>query len=130
MKYFPLNPIVVQAPFQQWGIDFIANIKDNSSTGYYWILTAIDYFTKWVEVIPTKKETDVVVMDFLEDKIITRFIVPATIITDNGTCFVSNEMSSFCFKYGIVLSHSSNYYPQGNGLCWSRVPQLQKKLLF
>ena len=28
-------------------------------------------------------------------------------------------MSSFCFKYGIVLSHSSNYYPQGNGLAKS-----------
>lgn len=25
-------------------------------------------------------------------------------------------MSTFCFNYGIVLSQSSNYYPQGNGL--------------
>ena len=28
-------------------------------------------------------------------------------------------MSSFCFKYGIILSHSSNYYPQGNRLAES-----------
>ena len=93
--------------------------KDNSSNGYSWILTTTDYFTKWVEVIPTKKETNAVVMDFLEDNIITRFGVPARIITDNGPCFVSSKMSSFCFKYGIVLSHSSNYYPQGNGLAES-----------
>ena len=66
--------------------------------------------------IPTKKATDVVVMDFLEDKILTRFGVPARMITDNGPCFVSSEISSFYFNYGIVLSHSSNYYPQGNGL--------------
>ena len=111
MKAFPLNPIVVQAPFQQWGLDFIGKFKYNSSSGYSWILTATDYFTKWVEAIPTKKETDAIVMDFLEDKIITRFGVPARIITDNGPCFVSSEMSSFCFKYGIFLSHSSNYYP-------------------
>ena len=58
-------------------------------------------------------------MDFLEDKIITRFGVPTRIITDNGPCFVSSKMSSFYFKYGIVLSHSSNYYPQGNGLAES-----------
>ena len=70
-------------------------------------------------MIPTKKETDAVVMDFLEYKIITRFGVPARIITDNGPCFISSEMSSFCFKYSIVLSHSSNYYPQGNGLAKS-----------
>ena len=45
--------------------------------------------------------------------------MPAKIIMDNGLCFVSSKMSSFYFKYGIVLSHSSNYYPQGNGLAKS-----------
>ena len=101
MKALPLNPIGVQAPFQQWGLDFIGKFKDNSSNGYSWILTTTDYFTKWVEAIPTKKATDAIVMDFLEDKIITRFGVPARIITDNGPCFVSFEMSYFCFKYGV-----------------------------
>jgi transposase InsO family protein len=115
----PLQPVVVEAPFQQWGLDFIGQFKDNSSNGFTWILTATDYFTKWVEAIPTKWATDKVVMDFLEDKIITRFGVPAKITTDNAKAFSSTELSSFCFKYGIVLSHSSNYYPQGNGLAES-----------
>ena len=84
MGALPLNPIVFQAPFQQWGLDFIDKFKDNLSNGYSWILTTMDYFTKWVEAIPTKKATDAIVMDFLEDKIITRFGVPARIITDNG----------------------------------------------
>ena len=96
-------------------LDFEAS-NNVAEYGYSWILTTTDYFTKWLEAIPTKKATDAIVMDFLEDKIITRFGVPARIIMDNGPCFVSSEMSSFCFKYGIVLSHSSNYYPQGNGL--------------
>jgi transposase InsO family protein len=115
----PLQPVVVEAPFQQWGLDFIGQFKDNSSNGYTWILTATDYFTKWVEAIPTKSTTDKVVMNFLEDKIITRFGVPARITTDNAKDFSSTEFSSFFFKYGIVLSHSSNYYPQGNGLAES-----------
>ena len=54
-------------------------------------------------------------MDFLEDRIITRFGVPARLTTDNAKEFSSTEFSPFCFKYGITLSHSSNYYPQGNG---------------
>jgi hypothetical protein len=29
-------------------------------------------------------------------------------------------LNDFFFKYGIILSHSSNYYPQGNGLVESR----------
>ena len=55
-------------------------------------------------------------MDFLEDKLITRFVVHSKIvITDNAKVYCSAEMSSFCFKYGIILSHASDYYPQGNG---------------
>ena len=111
----PLKPVVIEAPFQQWGLDFIGQFKDNSSNGYTWIITATDYFTKWVEAIPTKSATDKVVMDFLEDRIITRFGVPTRITTDNAKAFSSTKFSSFCFKYGITLSHSSNYYPQGNG---------------
>jgi hypothetical protein len=106
---------VVEAPFQQWGLDFIGKFKDNSSNGYPWLLTATDYFTKWVEAIPTKSTTKKVVMDFHEDKIITRFGVSSKIVTDNSKAFCSTEMSSFCFKYGIILSHASDYYPRGNG---------------
>jgi hypothetical protein len=112
----PLKPIIVEAPFQQWGLDFIGEFKDNSSNGYRWILTTTDYFTRWVEAIPTKKAMEEVVMKFLEEKIITRFGVPAKITTDNAKAFSSMALNEFCFKYGIVLSHSSNYYPQGNGL--------------
>lgn len=79
-------------------------------------MTPIDYLTKWVEAIPTKHVTEKLVMDFLEDKIITHFGVPTKITIDNAKDFSSAEFSSFFFKYGIVLSHSSNYYPRGNGL--------------
>lgn len=111
----PLQPIVIEAPFQHWGLDFIGKFKDNSSNGYSWIITATNYFTKWVEAIPTKTATEKVVMDFLEDRIITRFGVPTKITADNAKCFRSTIFTFFCFKYGIILSHSSNYYPQGNG---------------
>jgi len=84
--------------------------KDNSKNGHKWILTAIDYFTKWVEAIPNKKETNQVVMDFLEDKIITRFSVPIKTITDNAKGFDSIALTSMCNKYGRIFPHSSNYY--------------------
>jgi hypothetical protein len=111
----PLQPVVVEAPFQQWGLEFIGKFNDNSSNGYSWVLIATDYFTKWVEAIPTKSATEKVVMDFLEDRIITRFGVPSKIVTDNAKAFCSAEISVFFFKYGIILSHASDYYPQGNG---------------
>jgi hypothetical protein len=75
---------VVEAPFQQWGLDFIEKFNDNLSNGYSWVITATDYFTKWVEAISTKSATKKVVMDFLVDRIITRFGVPSKIVTDNA----------------------------------------------
>jgi hypothetical protein len=71
------------------------------------------------ESIPTKKSIEEVVMNFLEERIITIFGVPSKITTDNSKSLSSLALVEFCFKYGIVLSHSSNYYPQGNGLAES-----------
>jgi hypothetical protein len=64
-----------------------------------------------VESIPTKKTMEEVMMKFLKEKIIPRFGVPAKITTDNAKAFSSMALNKFCFKYGIFLSHYSNYYP-------------------
>ena len=48
----PLRPIATERPFQQWGFDFIGEIHPSSSGQHRWILTATDYFTKWIEVVP------------------------------------------------------------------------------
>ena len=42
----PLKPIVVNAHFQQWDLDFIGEINPASSGKHKWILTATDFFTK------------------------------------------------------------------------------------
>jgi hypothetical protein len=72
----PLVLVKTEAPFQQWGLDFIGEINPHFSAQLKWILTAADYFTKWVEAIPTKRETDSVLIDFLEDNILSRFGYP------------------------------------------------------
>jgi hypothetical protein len=62
------------------------------------ILTATDYFTKWVEAIPTKRATNLVVIDFLEDNILFRFGFPGKIVTDNAQSFKSMAMINFYQK--------------------------------
>lgn len=111
----PLRLVEVQAPFQQWGIDFIGEISNKSSGGHSWILVATDYFTKWVEAILVRRSTSKVVNNFLLNNIIIRFGCPEKIVTDNAMCFRSQEYKDFCEKYGITRSSSSSYHPQGNG---------------
>jgi transposase InsO family protein len=59
---------------------------------------------------------DLVVINFLEEKILSIFVFPRKIIIDNAQAFKSMEMVNFFQKYNIVLGHSTTYYPQGNGL--------------
>ena len=49
-------------PFLQWGLDFIGEIDPLSLYQNCWILIAIDYFTKWIEAIPTRQENDSVII--------------------------------------------------------------------
>jgi hypothetical protein len=69
-----------------------------------------------VEEIPTRATTDLVIIKFLEENILSRFGCPRKIITDNSQAFKSSKLLQFCQNYNIELGHSIAYYPQGNGL--------------
>eukprot|EP00253_Pinus_taeda_P028990 PITA_28990 len=114
-SYFPCP----SGPFQQRGLDFIGEIHPSSSGQHRWILTATDYFTKWIEAIPCRQPNDSIIIQFLETNILSRFGCPKKIITDNAAAFKSKKMINFCHKYHITLGHSTAYYPQGNGLAES-----------
>ena len=68
----PLQPVIVEGPFQQWGLDFMSESKYNLSNDQKW-MTCTNFFTKWAKSIPTKKDTDEVVINFMEERILTRF---------------------------------------------------------
>ena len=107
----PLKPIFVDPPFQQWGLDFIGEINPTSPGQHRWILTTTDYFTKWVEVVPTRQATDAVIIKFLLSNIMSRFGCPRKIVTDNAKVFTSSKLVKFCSNYNIIMSHSITYYP-------------------
>ncbi|KAM1401780.1 hypothetical protein ACFX2F_028885 [Malus domestica] len=111
----PLNPVVKPWPFRGWAMDFIGQIYPASSKGHTFIIVATDYFTKWVEASAVKSITSTVVKNFIETKILHRYGVPETIVTDRGPSFISKEVEEFASKYKIKMIQSSPYYPQSNG---------------
>ena len=112
----PLNPIVVNASFQQWGLDFIGKINPASSRQHRWILITTYFFTKWVEAIPTRNATDKVIINFIQENILSRFGCPKRLLIDNAKVLKSKAMVTFFEQNGIVLKNSTPYYPKGNGL--------------
>ena len=69
-----------------------------------------------MEAITVKHASKVVVKDFQVNNILSRFGFPRKLVTDNAKVFTSSKIVKFCNDYNIILSHSTTYYPQGNGL--------------
>ena len=52
-----LHPISVKTTWYQIGIDFIGPLSPTADDGSKYILTVSDYFSKWVEAVPTPDKT-------------------------------------------------------------------------
>jgi hypothetical protein len=87
-------------------------IHSASSKGHRFVLVAMDYFTKWTKVIPLKNMTlknvtHKEVIYFILEHIVHRFGIPQTLITDQGSSFMSHQVRQFAESLKIKLLSSS-----------------------
>ncbi|RDX87269.1 Retrovirus-related Pol polyprotein from transposon 17.6, partial [Mucuna pruriens] len=105
----PQQPILFCEVFDVWGIDFMGPFL--VSNGYSYILLAVDYVSKWVEVIATKTNDAKVAVDFLKSNIFCWFGVPKAFISDQGSHFCNRAMASLLQKYGLTHKIATAYHP-------------------
>ena len=109
----PLTNILEAELFDVWGIEFMGPFP--SSYGHKYILLAMDYMSKWVEVIPTTTCDAKVVPRFIRSNIFSRFGTPRAVINDEGSHFCNKLFASLLDKYGLKHMVSLAYHPQSNG---------------
>ena len=90
-------------------------------------LVVIDAHSKWVEAFPTNSSTSAVVIDHIST-LFAQFGYPEVVVTDNGSCFVSEEFEAYLLKNGIRHLTSAPYHPATNGLAERAVQILKKGL--
>ena len=78
------------------------------------LLVAVDKFTKRIEAKPIKKLNGPTAVTFVAN-ITTRYGIPHSIITDNGTNFAKGALARFCATQGIRLDLVSVAHLQSNG---------------
>nr|GEY08962.1 DNA-directed DNA polymerase [Tanacetum cinerariifolium] len=108
----PQNSIQICEIFDVWGIDFMGPFL--SSRGNKYILVAVDYLLKWVEVKALPTNDARVVCKFLKS-LFARFGAPRAIISDRGTNFFNDQFAKVMRKYGVTHRLSTAYHPQTSG---------------
>ncbi|XP_061715253.1 uncharacterized protein K02A2.6-like [Cydia pomonella] len=124
------RPSPARAPLAQWEYppcafhrihcDFLGPINGSS------YLVIVDAYTKWVEVYNMK--TTMTSLATIEKicEFMSRFGIPHTLVTDNGTSFTSREFEAFCMLNGISHVTSPAYNAASNGQAESYVKIIKK----
>ncbi|KAH9270629.1 hypothetical protein BASA83_007236 [Batrachochytrium salamandrivorans] len=90
----PIRPVPpVALPFERWGIDFYGPMVETKSGNKY-LITCIDYATRWIIAKPVKDMTEGAVAKFLYELMMT-YGAPFEIISDRGKSFLAEGIDLF-----------------------------------
>lgn len=106
---------LIDVPFKRCAVDLIGPISPPSEGGHQFILTLVDYATRYPEAIPLKKTTTEEVAEALLN-IFSRVGIPDEILSDMGTQFTSDLMKEISRLLQVRQLTTTPYHPQCNGL--------------
>jgi transposase InsO family protein len=109
----PVPPVAI--PFDRWGIDFVGRLIESKRKNNY-IITAIDYASRWLVAKAVKLANEETVIRFLYSDILANYGVPSEVLTDRGKCFLGSAVEEFIRKYQVHHLKTTPYHPQTNGM--------------
>ena len=118
MQYMPIP----RHPFDIIGIDTVGPLPDDGQGNVY-IITVVDHFSGWPEAKAVSSKSADTIAQYLLEHIIPLHSCPRVILSDNGTEFVNQVISSLTKTMKICHLKTSPYHPQTNGKCerWHRL---------
>ena len=118
----PLNPW--NWPTRPWArlhLDYAGPFQ-----GHFFLII-IDAHSKWIEAFPATLPSSNVTIELLRP-VFAQFGVPETVVSDNGSCFISDEFQQFLKSNVIKQITSAPYHPSTNGLAEKAVQIVKKGL--
>ena len=110
----PLQPLAcIGEPFKLVAFDLVGPLP-KSVSGFRYILTMMDLYSKYPEAIPLKRVDNESVLEAMLD-VFSRHGIPETLLTDQGSVFMSKLTKSVCNTLGIEQIRTSPYHPQSDG---------------
>ena len=106
---------LIEDPFHRVAIDLIGPISPASQSGHRYILTMVDFATRYPEAVALKGIDTIQVAEALLE-FFSRVGVPSQILSDQGSQFMSEVMKEVARLLGVKQLHSTPYHPQCDGL--------------
>lgn len=101
-------------PFERVALDIVGPLPE-SLEGYQYLLTFQDDLSKFVGAVPIKnQDADTVARAFVKH-VVLRFGIPESVLTDQGSNFLSDLFKRVCKLLKIKKYASTAYHPQTNG---------------
>ena len=112
----PSRPLPsVAIPFERWGIDWVGPLPITKNGNSY-VITAIDYATRWVVALAVPEVNQNVLAKFLYAKILLQFGTPFELISDRGSAFLAGALQDYLKAQKIKHFATTPYHPQTNGM--------------
>jgi transposase InsO family protein len=113
----PLQLVNTNRPFEICSIDFVDPFPQREKrTCEKYIITIVEYVTKWAKEELVETCTKEVTMKFIYENIITRFGCPLTLISGQGTHFVNAMIQVLLNNFLIDHKRTTTYHPHKNGV--------------
>ena len=107
---FPINT----QRFAAWNIDIMGPLA-TSKQGSKYILSCIENYTRWLELIPLDNIKSPTIARAIVQNIVCRFGVPYSLYSDRGANFRSDIMKEVYKVLGIKKQETLPYSPSSNG---------------
>ena len=109
-----MTPIPVSGPFDRVGVDVVQ--FPTSYDGNKYAVVFVDYLTKWPEVFAVPDQTAITIAHLLVEEVICRHGVPAELLSDRGSAFLSALLQDVYQLMGTHKVSTTAYHPQTDGL--------------
>jgi transposase InsO family protein len=124
----PLSSLPVPPPCTRWHLDHHGPMPE--SNGKRYILVLIDSSSMWPELVPVEDTSAETTFRALFDHVISRFGLPRgiSVLTDNGSAFISKLAALFCKTFGIRRHFTTPQHAQSNSRAEEFADTIHKSL--
>ena len=111
----PMQTYTAGEPLERMAIDVMGELHLSKSRNKC-VVVAMDYFTKFVFLLPLPNHKAKTIAEALVKEVFTKFGIPKFLHSDRGTDFMSNLFRETCNLFRIDKTLTTPWRPQSDGM--------------